>query len=564
MSLPAELERDVVARRGPSGLTRVFGLGSVFGKSLRDARWALLFVGLIVGGIMLLTAATFVAEWDTLEARRALAAEMALLPTFMQGMLGEPVGLETLPGFLSWRTISVMPVLLGLWPVLALSATIAGEASKGSLELLVATPVSRVRIAVEKAAAHVVALALAMLIASLLTWLAGALFARLPGDEVGLRAALSAYAWVAVVSLFGGAVAFALSPALGRGLAAGAGAAVLYGSFTVNGYSALVPGFDTLKAGSVFAWTAAHRPLAGQEDWLPVLVVGGLSIALLGVGVWSFARRDIGATIRIGDGGASRVLPAGISGPFARSFVDRLPTGLGWGLGFGLFGLVIASSAGEFARLIREVPGLLEILERIFPGRDIASAGGMLQLYFFSFGSLLLGLAAAALVSGWASDELERRLDLVLGSPLTRRRWATSSGLGTFASLAVLTLVVGGLVTLGAATQGDDVVAPLTGVVVLGLYGAALVGAGLAIGGLGWPRFAAPAIAGVALATFLLDLLGPFLGLPDVVLDLALVRHLGQPMLGDVGVGGVAASAVLGVTGLMLAAWGMGRRDLAS
>jgi ABC-2 type transport system permease protein len=563
MSAPAEARRSAIARRGPSSLSRVFGFGSVFGKSLRDARWAFLSIGLVVGGIVLLTAWTFVSEWSTLAERRALAAEMSALPAFMQGMLGEPSGLETMPGFLSWRTLSVMPVLLGIWPILALSGTIAGEASRGSLEMLVTTPVGRMRIAVEKAAAHVVALTLAMLVAAILTWLAGALFAQLPGDAVPLEAALSAYAWVGIVSLFGGAVAFALGPSLGRGVATGAGAAVLYGSFTVNGYSALVPSFDTLKAGSVFAWTAAHRPLAGQEDWLPVLAVAALSVLLLSVGVWSFAHRDVGATIRLG-GGVALALPAGLGGPFVRSLSDRLTTGLGWGLGFGLFGLVIAASAGEFARLIGDVPGLLEIMERFFPGRDIASAGGMLQLYFFSFGSLLMGLAAGALVSGWASDELERRLDLVLGSPLTRRRWALASGLGVYASLAALTLVLAVLVAIGAATQGDDIVAPVTGVIVLGMYAGALVGIGLAVGGLGWPRLAGAVVVAIAFASFLLDLLGRFLGIPDLVLDLALVRHLGQPMLGDASVAGVVASLAIALAGLLMSAWGLGRRDLAS
>ena len=42
---------------------------------------------------------------------------------------------------------------------------------------------------------------------------------------------------------------------------------------------------------------------------------------------------------------------------------------------------------------------------------------------FMGFGLLLFGLAASVLVSGWTSDERDRRLDLVLSTPISRRAW---------------------------------------------------------------------------------------------------------------------------------------------
>ena len=83
---------------------------------------------------------------------------------------GEPINLETLGGFLSWRVGNFLPVLLGLWPVIALSGTLAGEAAKGSLDLLASTPQSRRTIALEKLAGHVTAVALAMLILAVAIW----------------------------------------------------------------------------------------------------------------------------------------------------------------------------------------------------------------------------------------------------------------------------------------------------------------------------------------------------------------------------------------------------------
>ena len=47
--------------------------------------------------------------------------------------------------------------MLGLWPVIALSGTLAGEAAKGSLDLLASTPQAARTIALEKLAGHVTA-----------------------------------------------------------------------------------------------------------------------------------------------------------------------------------------------------------------------------------------------------------------------------------------------------------------------------------------------------------------------------------------------------------------------
>jgi ABC-2 type transport system permease protein len=117
---------------------------------------------------------------------------------------------------------------------------------------------------------------------------------------------------------------------------------------------------------------------------------------------------------------------------------------------------------------------------------------------------------------------------------------------------------------VGAAAAGENATAAGAGVLVAGMYGAAMAGIGMAVGGLGWPRLAGAATGGVAGAFFLLDLLGPALKLPDWLVDLAPARHLGQPMAGvydGVGIGVVAGIALVGYA---LGAWGFSRRDLRS
>jgi ABC-2 type transport system permease protein len=545
---------------GGGVLARAWGLGSVYGKTMRDSRWAIIGFGSTLSLIMLVTASQIVAEFATAESRQLLAAQMGALPELFQGLLGEPINIETLGGFMSWRALGFMAVVLGIWSVVSLSGTLAGEAARGSMEMVAATPLSRTSIAVQKAAGHLVAMGLAMVLVGVACWLWSVMFATLPGDEVSLASGLAAAAAVGVEALVGGAAAFAAAPAVGRGAAAAVGAVVLFGSYVVNGYAATVPAFDAIRPLSYFSWTAGHRPMAGATEWPAFLALAAVVLVLLAVGVVAFGRLDIGRTV-----GAIRVpVPGfGLGGPLGRSFAERLPAALGWGAGIGLYGLAIASSASALAEQLGRIPQIQEIIRRFLPNADFSSSSGILQLTFFGFGSVLMGLAAATMVAGWASDEGERRLETILGAPLTRFRWALLSGAGVIGAVAVLGLLVAALVAAGASLDGNDPGLPFAGILVVGLYAAALAGIGLAVGGVLRASAAAVVVAVCVIGFYLLDFLGAALQLPDAILSLSLTRHLGRPLLGSWDVPGMVACGVLAVGGVLVAAAGMARRDLA-
>lgn len=545
----------------PSIGTRLFGLGSVYGKSLRDARWTALILGVVFGLLGFASGSQVAVEFDTAAERAQLAQQMAMLPAVFQGMLGEPINIETLGGFLSWRVLGFMPLMLGIWSLVALSGTLAGELAKGSLELIASSPVGRLRLAAQKAAAHATALAVAVLLISLLTWVAGQLFAVIPGDEIAIDAALAHGVWIYVATIVAGAAAFAVAPFVGRGGALAVGTVTLLGSFVVNGYATTVPLFESIKGLSFFHLTAGHRPIAGAWDWPPIVGLGLVVAGLLAVGVLAFARRDL-----IVPAGSGRVrlprLRFGLAGPFARSFAERLPGALGWGIGLAVYGAIIASSADEFVATLAGVPQFVEMIETIFPGGDILSTGGFLQLAFFGEGIVFAAVAAATFVAGWASDEADRRLEVILGAPVGRARWMILGGLGVLAAIGVMTALLAAGVAVGASAAGDDVARPAIGTLIMGVYAAAVVGIGLAIGGLVRASLAAPVTLALGLGFYLLDLIGGILRLPDAILDLSLNRHLGRPMLGEFDGFGLALCAAMAIGGLAVGAWGLARRDV--
>ena len=278
-------------------------------------------------------------------------------------------------------------------------------------------------------------------------------------------------------------------------------------------------------------------PLAGQYDWVSLGLVAAVTIALFAAGVALFTRRDIGVMTGIPVPGLPRAT-LGLRGPVGRAFGDQLPQALAWGIGIGVFGLMLAAMSRSFGEsLVTDFPTFADMIRAIFPSIDLTSAGWFLQLVFVEMGLIVVGFAAATFVSRWASDEESGRLEMVLSAPLTRQRWTLAGGVGALLAVAVTTAVFALGIAIGAAVSGSEVLTPTVGTVALGLYAAAMVGIGIAVGGLWRTSWAAEIVAAVVIATFLVNLLAPALELPGWVGQLALSAHLGQPMIGIVGLG---------------------------
>ena len=541
--------------------SRLYGLGSVFGKTLRDARLGILVVGALLGVMTLSGGITMSSTYGTPEARSELATMSGSMPPLMRGMYGNPVNVDTLGGFISWHYGPYFALLAGLWSILALSSVLAGEARQGSLDFAVATPRSRRSIALEKVAGHAVAVGMAMAFVAFIAWATGVLGGRLPGDAISPIAAVSFVIGLGIRALAAGSIAFALAPFLGRGAAAGIAGALMFGGYVIHSYRTVVPAFDTVARASWFSWTADHLPLAGQSDWAGLALAGVFCLVMLAVGVEAFARRDVGVTTSLPIPGLPRAL-LGVHGPFSRSFGDLLPTALAWGIGLGVYGVLMAAASRSLLDMLAASPAMAEIFRTLIPGIDITTAAGFLQLAFADIGFVLIGLATATFIAARSSDETSGRLELQLATPLTRVRWAVASGTAVWLAIALVTFLLGAAVAFGVATVGQDAVTPAAGTLMLAVYGVAVAGIGIAVAGVTRASLAMPAVLAFTIGTFLVDFLAPILRLPDWVAQLALTAHLGEPMVGTWDGAGIIACVVLAVGGLVVGAIGISRRDI--
>jgi ABC-2 type transport system permease protein len=537
--------------------SRIYGFGSIFGKTIRDSRLAFIIVAGLLGGLALALGAAIPSVFPTAASRGEVDKLIGGMPSQMVTFFGRPEKLGTFGGYLTWKYGLVFVIAAALWSILALSSTLAGEASRGSLDLVATAPYGKRRIAVEKLAAHLTLLALAMAILAILTTVSSNLYGDPAlGDPVSLLSAIGFALWLGLIAMFFGGLAFALGPFLGRGGAAGVAGIALALLWTANGLD-----LGPLAWLSPFHWTADHIALVGEYNWSGLALVGVAAAAFLAIGIEAFTRRDLGVTAGV----RLPQLPApvlGVRSPISRAFGDQLPRAVAWGVGLGLFGAMLASVAGSMSAQITGDSNLLSVFRTVFPDFDLTSAGGFLQLFvqLFYIGA---GLAAATFVSKWASDETDGRLEELLATPLTRGGWVITAAIGALLAAAVMTLIFALGVALGGSSGGISVGTATLGSASLGLYAAAVIGVGVAFGAVWRTSPAAEVAAVLVVVTYLIDLLAPPLKLPDWVHQLALTAHFGQPMVGRWDAVGVIASGVLAVGGIALGAWGMGRRDVA-
>ena len=537
--------------------SRLYGFGSIYGKTIRDSRLAFIIAAGLLGGMALVIGVAVSSVFPSPASRLEVDKLIGSMPPSMVNLFGKPEKLGTIGGYMSWKYGAIFALGTALWSILALSSTLAGEASRGSLDFVAAAPFGKRRVALEKLAAHLTMLGLAMAILAVATTVSSTLFGDAAlGDQVPLLSSVGFALWVGFIALFFGGLAFALAPLLGRSGAAGVAGLAMVILWVVNGLDIGGP----IVALSPFRWTADHIALVGEYDWAGLALVAVVAAVFLASGVASFTRRDLGITAGLSLPG----LPAdvlGVRGPTSRAFGDQLPRALSWGIGLGLMGAILASLVGPMADQILSSPDLRSIFATIFPDFDLASAGGFLQLYVQLF-FIAAGFAGATLVSKWASDETDGRLEMVLATPTARARWVITGGIAAILAIVVMTVLFVAGIGLGAALGGVAAGDPMVGSAALGLYAAAVVGVGVAVGGLWRTSLAAEITALVVVATYLIDLVAPPLKLPDWVHQLALTAHFGQPMLGIWDPVGIVACLVIAVGGIALGAWGIARRDI--
>lgn len=215
----------------------------------------------------------------------------ATFPDALVAMIGG-VDMGTPAGFLTGENFSLM----GPIAVIVLCATIgarslAGEEEARTMDLLLANPISRSQIVLEKVQAMVGYAFLFGLVTFVGTWL-GVWLGGLDEVEVGGIASISVL--LALFGLVYGGIALAVSAATGRrGRATMVTTAVAVVTWFMFSFFPLSDTFEPIANLSPFQWFLGSDPLLNGMDWVGAGLMAGAFVILVLVSIPLFQNRDL-------------------------------------------------------------------------------------------------------------------------------------------------------------------------------------------------------------------------------------------------------------------------------
>ncbi len=265
------------------------GAALVLRRMLRDRARSLTWWTLAVVALTFVVAASYPAVKD---AASAMEQFVEMMPEGMLEAMGAEAGITSPEGYLNSQFYSnIFPIVLLVLGIGAAAWTIAGAERDGTLEPLLANPVSRSRVALERFIGVAVLVAVPTLAAMLVLIVTRSPFEfEALGAELLVATSVASYLLVMVFVT----LTFAVGAATGSkaaAIAVGAGlAAATYVVFALAGF---VEFFENLRWLSPWHWFLDNSPLNLGWTWpaigWPLLVV----VPAVIVGTVVFTRRDL-------------------------------------------------------------------------------------------------------------------------------------------------------------------------------------------------------------------------------------------------------------------------------
>jgi ABC-2 type transport system permease protein len=261
-------------------------LRNVFTKTLWDARRSLLGWTLAIAAV----AAMYAAFWPTVNTPQMQQA----MANYPQGLL-EAFNYNDLASAAGYVGSSVygllIPLLVAVFAIAYGTRAVAGDEEAGTLDLLLAHPVSRTRTALQRFGA----LATALVVIGAVLWLAMlAITGPAQLDDITAGEFAAATLQLALFGACLGALAFAIGAATGRkALTTGATAAVTVLAYLANGVFPQVEGLAWTRDVSPWHWSVGGEPLKHGLQVGDSLLLLATTAALVTLGTWAFNRRDI-------------------------------------------------------------------------------------------------------------------------------------------------------------------------------------------------------------------------------------------------------------------------------
>ena len=269
---------------------------TVFRYTLRRFRGQILGWGIalaLLGVLLVSMYDSFAGELDQFEQL------LDLYPPEMMAFVGDISAMATPEGWVSVEFFSYMPLILGIFGVLMGSGLLISDEESGTLDLIMAYPISRTALFMGRLLAFVTATVAILVI----TWLGFIVSMTWSSMDIGWGEM-----WLPLLSLLAELLLFGmLSLLLGmvlpsRRLAATTAGLLLVASFFITGLAKINEDLETIAKLSPLNYYQAQDAFQGlNAAWLAGLLAAAVLFAALAW--WRFQRRDI----RVGGEGGWRL-----------------------------------------------------------------------------------------------------------------------------------------------------------------------------------------------------------------------------------------------------------------
>ena len=216
------------------------------------------------------------------------------LPEAYSAFIGDVSDLASPRGFFQIEFFSFwLPMLLAIYAIIASTAQLAGDEQQGTLELMLAQPVSRRRLFLERATALAIVAVLITVLAAL-GFLVSAPFIDLKGDVTVWELAVAPFGMLAFVFALIALGLLAGTLTSTRGQAAGLLTAATVAFYLMDVLPDLVDALGPLRYGSAFYYGDTKRMLLnGVVPWHQALLFAAAAV-FTALALVAFEAREIG------------------------------------------------------------------------------------------------------------------------------------------------------------------------------------------------------------------------------------------------------------------------------
>jgi ABC-2 type transport system permease protein len=485
----------------------VNGLYVMVRRQLRVNRTVLIVMATLIAVNNIVQVTAYQSVFPNASTRAAVLASFTSNGA-LRAVYGYPYNIANPTGWLSWRSLGFIVVIMAVWGAFITVGALRGEEDAGRGELALSQPQSRqvwfmaAHVAVTIETLAIGAVNVAGLAAFCVTQ---GLMTVVDCLEISLQLMLPALLFAAV----GAVTSQLIGTTRGARIAA---AAVLAVAFFARTAADAGNGISWLRWTTPLGWFEELHPPAAPSP-VALIAIGVTWVLLVLVALRMLAVRDIGLGLLPGNDSRKprRFL---LGAPWQAALRDDLPQLSMWLIGSLFYTLLLGSLTKTLLDLVKSNSAFGTLFGRSF-GLDAFIASS------FSLVQVIVTLLAVTIVVEARGEEASGRLELLLAEPVSRIGWLLSRAALAASVALVLALVSAGALWAGAAVVGEDVAFGSLLEAGLNCIPLIIISAGAAMAVLALaPRSVAFLYAPVAVA-YLWDALGTALKAPAWSLDLS-------------------------------------------